>query len=241
MVDIRADVYALGGTLYFMLTGQTPYPDGTIAAKLVAHQIKEPRPVESFRSDVPAGMLAVLRKMMSKDPNYRYQEPIEVADALSQWADLPITPPPVREMPVHCPLVQALAGPSAPNSGAPLARVLFGSGRAFNRGSGGSSVHPASGATVGGGTSPSTVSFGRGAGSNPSIPRGNGSVPVGGPVSTGRASASPTTPLPPRHDSGEATPLPGSGPHVALPTQNRMSLYIIAILLALLFLVGAIA
>jgi eukaryotic-like serine/threonine-protein kinase len=129
MVDIRADVYALGGTMYFMLAGQTPFPDGTIAAKLVAHQTREPRPVESFRSDVPAGVLAVLRKMMAKDPADRYQQPIEVAEALSEWAELPITPPPAREMPVHCPLVQGLAGPSAPNSGAPLARVLFGPGR----------------------------------------------------------------------------------------------------------------
>ena len=111
MVDIRADIYALGGTLYFMLTGQTPFPDGTIAAKLVAHQTREPQPVESFRPDVPAGLLAVLRKMMAKDPADRYQEPIEVAEALAEWADLPITPPPEREMPMHCPLVQALAGP----------------------------------------------------------------------------------------------------------------------------------
>src|SRR5262245_28360179 len=200
MVDIRADVYALGGTLYFMLTGQTPYPDGTIAAKLVAHQIKEPRPVESFRSDVPAGMLAVLRKMMSKDPNYRYQEPIEVADALSQWADLPITPPPVREMPVHCPMVQALAGPTAPASGAPLARVLFGSGRGvFSRPGTDSAVN--TGGRAGNGTSPSTVSFGHGTGSNPAYPRGADGV---GPVSTARASASPTSPLP-RPESGTGT------------------------------------
>src|SRR5206468_1458862 len=86
MVDIRADIYALGGTMYFMLTGQTPFPDGTIAAKLVAHQTKEPRPVESFRSDVPPGMLAVLKRMLEKDPADRYQEPIEVAEALAAWA-----------------------------------------------------------------------------------------------------------------------------------------------------------
>ncbi len=49
IVDMRADIYSLGGTLYFMLTGQTPFPDGTIAAKLVAHQTQEPRPVEAFR------------------------------------------------------------------------------------------------------------------------------------------------------------------------------------------------
>ena len=62
-------------------------------------------------------MLAVLRKMMAKDPADRYQEPIEVAEALAEWADMPVTPPPPREMPVHCPLVQALAGPTAPISG----------------------------------------------------------------------------------------------------------------------------
>lgn len=131
LVDIRADIYALGGTLYFMLTGQTPFPDGTIAAKLVAHQTREPRSVESFRSDVPSGILSVLRKMMAKDPNERYQEPIHVAEALAEWADLPISPPPVKEMPIHCPLVQALAGPTVagPASGSPLARALIGTGR----------------------------------------------------------------------------------------------------------------
>src|SRR5262245_8542092 len=96
LVDIRADVYALGGTFYFMLTGLTPFPDGTIAAKLVAHQTREPKPVESIRADVPPGILAVLRKMMSKEPRERYQEPIEVAEALAEWADQPIEPPPAR-------------------------------------------------------------------------------------------------------------------------------------------------
>src|SRR5262245_49866828 len=231
MVDIRADVYALGGTFYFMLTGQTPFPDGTIAAKLVAHQTREPRPITSFRGDVPPGLLAVIQRMMAKDPDDRYQEPIEVADALAEWADHPITPPPAREMPVHCPLVQALAGPTAPISGAPLARVLFGPGRGvFSRSGSDSGVR--SGSRVGGSTSPSTVAFGTGTGSNPGYSRGDGV----GPVSTARASASPTTPLPPRSGSGTAPALaePGSGTHVA--HHNRAGLYVvIAILLALLF------
>ena len=235
MVDIRADIYALGGTLYFMLTGQTPFPDGTIAAKLVAHQTREPRPVESFRSDVPPGMLAVLRNMLSKHPDDRFQEPIEVADALAEWADQPITPPPVREMPLHCPLVQSLSGPSSPVSGAPLARVLFGPGRgAFARSGTDSAVR--SGSRVGNGTSPSTVAFGTGTGSSPAYQRGG---KAGGPVSTARASASPTTPLQ-RPESGAAFGEPGSALHPAL--HNRASLYIvIGILLALLFAVGAIA
>jgi serine/threonine protein kinase len=223
LVDIRADIYALGGTLYFLLTGQTPFPDGTITAKLVAHQTREPRPVESFRSDVPAGMLAVLRKMMAKEPADRYQTPIEVAEALAEWADVPITPPPAREMPMHCPLVQALAGPVAPISGSPLARALFGNGRgALTRS--GSSVALAAGGSA------STVAFGSAPGSNPGYPLGGESD---GPVSTARASASPTIPLP--------RPEPGTAP--ATPAHaNRTTLYvIIAVLLALLFAVGAVA
>jgi len=241
MVDIRADVYALGGTLYFMLTGQTPFPDGTIAAKLVAHQTREPRQVESFRSDVPAGVLAVLRRMMAKDAADRYQQPIEVAEALSEWAELPITPPPAREMPVHCPLVQALAGPCAPNSGAPLARVLFGPGRGvFARSPGGSSTRSGSGPRPALGNSPSTVGFPvLGPASNPSYPTGDGAVPVGGPVSTARATASPTTPISAPSDPGfPAAATPGGAPH----HHHRTTLYIIiAVLLVLLFAVGAVA
>jgi eukaryotic-like serine/threonine-protein kinase len=237
LVDIRADIYALGGTMYFMLTGQTPFPDGTIAAKLVAHQTREPRSVDSFRPDVPEGMLVVLRKMMSKDPAERYLEPIDVAEALAEWADLPITPPPVREMPMHCPLVQALAGPTAPNSGAPLARVLFGPGRGvFSRsGSSGSLSGGASGTRPSTSGSPSTVSFGSGTGSNPSYPIGSEAA---GPVSTGRASSSPTAPLI-RPEPGTGLTLPALGSD---PVHNRTSLYIIIIvLLALLFAVGAVA
>ncbi|MBX9626153.1 MAG: serine/threonine protein kinase, partial [Gemmataceae bacterium] len=133
-VDIRADVYALGGTLYFLLTGQTPFPGGTIAAKLVAHQTREPKSVESYRPDVPAGIRAVLKKMMGKDPATRYQEPGEVADALAEWADGSIDPPLAREMPGLCPLVLSLTVRAADKAGAtanavPLGRVLFGPSR----------------------------------------------------------------------------------------------------------------
>jgi serine/threonine protein kinase len=109
-VDIRADLYALGGTLYFLLTGQPPVPDGTIAFKLMFHQQDQPKPVTAFRSDVPAGLLAVLEKLMRKKPGERYQLPIEVAEALAPWAELHVPPPPEHEMPDHCPAVLAAAG-----------------------------------------------------------------------------------------------------------------------------------
>jgi len=138
-VDIRADIYSLGGTLYYMLTGQTPFPDGTIAAKLVAHQTREPKPITEYRNDVPPGILEVLSVMMAKDPADRYQEPIDVAEALSEWADLPIEPPPAKEMPGLCPLVLTLTGHSldklnGSSSAVPLGRAIFGPGRSALRG-----------------------------------------------------------------------------------------------------------
>src|SRR4029450_4735535 len=98
LVDIRAYIYALGGMFYFMLTGQTPFPDGTITAKLVAHQTRDPRSVETFRADVPAGVGAVLRRLGAEGAGGGFQPPIEVAEALAEWADVPVTAPPAREM-----------------------------------------------------------------------------------------------------------------------------------------------
>ncbi len=208
VVDVRADIYSLGGTLYFMLTGLTPFPDGTIAAKLVAHQTREPRAVEEIRSDVPPGVLAVLRKMMAKEPEDRFQEPIEVAEALAEWANQPVPPPPEREMPALCPLVQGLIGAPVSQSGShpSLARVLFGPGRGvFNRPGGGGSGSgrsraPGSGSDL---TTASNAAFPVPVKPAPRYtPDGN--VSVGGPISTARANTTPTAPLAPRA-------VPGSG------------------------------
>jgi serine/threonine protein kinase len=109
-VDIRADIYGLGGTLYFLLTGQSPFPDGTVAQKLVAHQTQHPKPVESFRQDVPAELLAVLAKMMAKNPDERYQSPAEVIIALEPWIQQPSVKPELYEMPATSPAVQKLMG-----------------------------------------------------------------------------------------------------------------------------------
>jgi eukaryotic-like serine/threonine-protein kinase len=83
-VDIRADVYALGCTLYFLLTGKVPFPGGTLGDKIARHLAEEPSPVEQLRPDVPPAVAAVVRKMMAKKPEDRYSTPAEVADALSR-------------------------------------------------------------------------------------------------------------------------------------------------------------
>ncbi|OAI44889.1 hypothetical protein AYO44_13455 [Planctomycetaceae bacterium SCGC AG-212-F19] len=80
--DVRADIYSLGCTLYYLLAGQPPFPTTTIAEKLLKHQQAEPPSLASVRKDVPAGLDEVLRKMLAKQPADRFQTPAEVANAL---------------------------------------------------------------------------------------------------------------------------------------------------------------
>jgi serine/threonine protein kinase len=98
-VDIRADIYSLGATFYFLLTGQPPFPGGKAAQKLVWHQVRQPTPVRELRPDVPPGMAAVVTRMLAKKPDERYQTPAEVIVALAEWTGEPPPPPSEEEMP----------------------------------------------------------------------------------------------------------------------------------------------
>jgi WD40 repeat protein/tRNA A-37 threonylcarbamoyl transferase component Bud32 len=80
--DIRADIYSLGCTLYFLLTGRPPFVEETAVKLVLAHIEKEPAPLHEVRADVPAELSAVVAKMLAKDPAQRYQRPVEVAQAL---------------------------------------------------------------------------------------------------------------------------------------------------------------
>lgn len=84
-VDIRADLYALGCTLFYLLTGQVPFPGGTPTEKMIRHYTEPPTPIQQLRSDVPPGVAAILDKLMAKRPEDRFQTPIELADALEPY------------------------------------------------------------------------------------------------------------------------------------------------------------
>ena len=80
--DIRSDIYSLGATLYCLLAGRPPFTDGSVMHKLESHARVEPEPLQSLRDDIPAEVVAVISKMMAKNPNERFQTPAEVASAL---------------------------------------------------------------------------------------------------------------------------------------------------------------
>ena len=105
-VDIRADIYALGSTLYFLLAGHPPFPTGTVSQKLLSHRTKEPTPVRELRPEVPEALAAVLAKMMAKDPKARYQTPAQVSAALAEFVPAVVPLPSPEEMPRLSPAAQ---------------------------------------------------------------------------------------------------------------------------------------
>ncbi|QDU23001.1 serine/threonine-protein kinase [Urbifossiella limnaea] len=113
-VDIRADLYSLGATLYFLLAGRTLFPDGRTAQKLVWQQIKEPVPVGRFRPEVPAGLADVVHTLLQKRPEDRFRTPAEAFEALAPWDDADVAVPPDEWMPPLPARVQASRTASAP-------------------------------------------------------------------------------------------------------------------------------
>jgi serine/threonine protein kinase len=87
--DIRADLYSLGSTLYHLLTGQPPFPHGTVLQKLIAHRERFAAPVRQLCPEVPKALSDVIARLMEKEPANRYPNPSEVAQALAAFADAP--------------------------------------------------------------------------------------------------------------------------------------------------------
>jgi serine/threonine protein kinase len=98
--DIRSDLYSLGGTFYFLLTGQVPFPGGTVLEKLIRHGAEQPRPIQELRPDVPAEVAAIAMRLLAKQPDERYATPEELAAALETFAVS--GPTPWASSPVPC-------------------------------------------------------------------------------------------------------------------------------------------
>ncbi len=84
-IDHRADIYSLGCSLYFLLTGHPPFPQGSIAQRIMKHQTSMPEDIRKDRPDCPGELEGICLKMMQKDRRFRYQTCAQVAEQLDVW------------------------------------------------------------------------------------------------------------------------------------------------------------
>jgi len=86
-VDARADIYGLGCSLYYLLTGHPPFTEGTLPQRLMMHQKQPPPSIRKDRPDAPDGLVEICLRMMAKKPAARYQTASATARALGVWLD----------------------------------------------------------------------------------------------------------------------------------------------------------
>jgi serine/threonine protein kinase len=119
-VDVRADLYALGCSMYYLLTGRPPFgrelPTHT---KLLMHQSKDPPSLRDVRPDADPQLCEVIKKLIAKKPEDRFQEPKELLDALQPWLNQPVPPPTDEEIPMRDALAtnKAISGHSTARMG----------------------------------------------------------------------------------------------------------------------------
>lgn len=121
-VDIRADIYGLGATLFYLLTARVPFDGQTPTEKLMKHITEPPPNLLAFRPDAPPQLAAIIQWMMAKRPEDRPQTPAQVAAALAPFGlpqsasfPMPLAPRPVPAAPV-APFAQPYTPPTGIHS-----------------------------------------------------------------------------------------------------------------------------
>jgi len=87
-VDIRADLYSLGATLHKLLTRRVPFQGpqySTTVKKLVALTTEDPPSIDTLLPDLPPLLVAIIHRLLARNPDERYATPQELAEALAPW------------------------------------------------------------------------------------------------------------------------------------------------------------
>ena len=132
-LDIRADLYALGATLYHALTGQTPF-SGSSAAVMHSHLKRELPPPESINPNLSPGCIAIIKKLMAKDRSHRYATPAAALEEVIRLlrGEQPLAAPSFHAPSSHAPAgmpaavlapTRAMVASTAPANGGPPANA----------------------------------------------------------------------------------------------------------------------
>jgi serine/threonine-protein kinase len=222
-VDIRADIYSLGATLYFLLAGRTLFPEGKTAQKLVWQQIKDPVPLERLRPEVPPELAEVIHSMLRKRPADRPQTPAEVVDALVPFVPEDVAPPDPAWLPQPARLTLATA--AARMTGSATSQILA---AAMRGGSG----------TTSGSKNHRRLEPDRGTGETARIggahTRGRGHSDGGATTSALGLDETQRTPAPDRRPE----PAPGSLPHPTIVIGSLAAALILALIGIIILLLG---
>lgn len=128
-VDIRSDLYSLGCTLYFALTGRAPFAGESVFELLAHHLESEPEPIEHRRREIPPALASIVRRLMAKKPDKRFQTPAELIAEMGFFfstdrsnmsrpaPSFPVAPEIAAQTPPPTPLLQAssFVGPLTEN------------------------------------------------------------------------------------------------------------------------------
>jgi serine/threonine protein kinase len=112
-VDHRSDLYSLGCTLYFALTGQPPFPGGTSRDKIRRQRMEMPVPLSTLRPDLPPSFVAFVERLMHKDPERRPASAAAVEAELRAWAAGDVVQPLDRPEEVIDAALDAMQGPGS--------------------------------------------------------------------------------------------------------------------------------
>lgn len=85
-VDARTDIYSMGCSLYFALSGRTLFPGGTSLEKIMRHRNEDPEPLRQLSPSIPEAFAALVHRMMAKRPQDRFASAAEVRGQLLAWS-----------------------------------------------------------------------------------------------------------------------------------------------------------